>query len=66
MSISVVGDKELIKPGLERLGYEIVELDKNGNLVPAIAAPAPATVVPVSDAPAGAASPSTEKKKKKK
>jgi zinc protease len=66
MSIAVVGDKELIKPGLERLGYEIVELDKNGNVVPVVTAPAPATAVPVSDAPAGAASPSTEKKKKKK
>jgi zinc protease len=65
MSISVVGDKELIKPGLERLGYEIVELDKNGNLVPVVTEPAP-VVTPVSDSPAGAASPSTEKKKKKK
>ncbi|MBK9492657.1 MAG: insulinase family protein, partial [Haliscomenobacter sp.] len=31
--ILVVGDKALIKPGLEKLGYEIVELDKKGNVV---------------------------------
>nr|WP_293833156.1 pitrilysin family protein [uncultured Arsenicibacter sp.] len=30
MVITVVGDKALIKPGLSRLGYEIVELDKEG------------------------------------
>ena len=31
--ILVVGDKALIKPGLEKLGYEVVELDKKGNEV---------------------------------
>lgn len=31
MVIAVVGNKQLIKPGLERLGYEVVELDKEGN-----------------------------------
>lgn len=31
MSIVVVGDKAAIKPGLEKLGYEIVELDTDGN-----------------------------------
>ncbi len=31
MLIVVVGDKETILPGLEGLGYEIVELDVNGN-----------------------------------
>ncbi len=33
MYIVVVGDKALVKPGLEKLGYEIVELDAKGNLV---------------------------------
>lgn len=33
MIIVVVGDKASILPGLEGLGYEIVELDENGNLV---------------------------------
>lgn len=32
MIIVVVGDASSTKPGLERLGYEIVELDKDGNL----------------------------------
>ncbi|MBK8879842.1 MAG: insulinase family protein [Haliscomenobacter sp.] len=31
--ILVVGDKTLIKPGLEKLGYEVIELDKKGNEV---------------------------------
>jgi zinc protease len=60
MAIAVVGDKELVKPGLEKLGYEIIELDKNGH-------PVIATEVidanPV-EVPAGAASPGVEKKKK--
>ena len=30
MVITVVGDKNLIKPGLSRLGYELIELDKEG------------------------------------
>ena len=33
MIIVVVGDKETILPGLNELGYEIVELDANGNEV---------------------------------
>jgi len=33
MIISVVGDKNLIKPGLEKLGYEVIELDKEGNQI---------------------------------
>ena len=33
MVIVVVGDKETILPGLEELGYEIVELDAEGNEV---------------------------------
>ncbi|ARK09937.1 pitrilysin family protein [Fibrella sp. ES10-3-2-2] len=30
MVIAVVGDKALVKPGLSKLGYEVVELDKEG------------------------------------
>ncbi|WP_210490125.1 M16 family metallopeptidase [Rufibacter aurantiacus] len=30
MSIMLVGDKAAIKPGLEKLGYEVVELDTDG------------------------------------
>lgn len=33
MYILVVGDKALVKPGLDKLGYEVVELDAKGNLV---------------------------------
>jgi zinc protease len=33
MYIVVVGDAAQVKPGLERLGYEIVEVDKEGNLL---------------------------------
>lgn len=33
MKIVVVGDKNTIEPGLERLGYEIVHLDANGNVI---------------------------------
>jgi len=33
MNIVLVGDKKKILPGLERLGYEIVELDVDGRLV---------------------------------
>ena len=33
MLVVVVGDKKTILPGLEALGYEIVELDANGNAV---------------------------------
>ncbi len=36
MFILVVGDKKVIYPGLSKLGYEIIELDTNGN--PAVAA----------------------------
>jgi zinc protease len=31
MNILLVGDKDLILPGLKRLGYDIIELDVNGN-----------------------------------
>jgi len=33
MNILLVGDKERIVPGLQRLGYDIVELDAEGNVV---------------------------------
>ena len=33
MNIVLVGDKDRILPGLQRLGYDIVELDVNGNPV---------------------------------
>ncbi|MFD1754860.1 insulinase family protein [Rufibacter sediminis] len=33
MSIMLVGDKAAIKPGLEKLGYEVVELDSDGGPV---------------------------------
>jgi zinc protease len=32
MNILLVGDKQLILPGLQKLGYEIIELDINGNI----------------------------------
>ena len=51
MVIAVVGNKQLIKPGLERLGYEVIELDKEGELMTTAGAkpteeakPAPAKV----------------------
>lgn len=31
MNIVLVGDKKTILPGLQKLGYEVVELDSNGN-----------------------------------
>lgn len=33
MNILLVGDKEKIMPGIQNLGYEIIELDANGNIV---------------------------------
>jgi len=33
MNIMLVGDKAAIKPGLEKLGYEVVEMDAEGNVV---------------------------------
>jgi zinc protease len=37
MNILLVGDKAAIKPGLEKLGYEVVELDAEGNVKKQIA-----------------------------
>ena len=34
MFITVVGDKKSILPGLQKLGYEIIELDSDGNVIP--------------------------------
>jgi zinc protease len=50
MHILVVGDKQKVKSGLEKLGYEVVELDKEGK--PVIAA---AAEEKPEDKPAGAA-----------
>ena len=33
MNIVLAGDKQRILPGLQRLGYDIVELDVDGNVV---------------------------------
>jgi zinc protease len=47
MSIMLVGDKAAIRPGLEKLGYEVVELDAEGQVVAAaVTTPTPATPVP--------------------
>jgi len=59
MNIMLVGDKAAIKPGLEKLGYEVVELDSDGNASTAQAATAP---TPAQAAPAT----ETTKAKKKK
>ena len=61
MIITVVGNKELIKPGLSRLGYEVVELDKEGEPV--------ATATSVNSVPSRAgsssdAAPAVKKEKK--
>jgi zinc protease len=31
MNIVLVGDKKTILPGIQKLGYEVVELDSDGN-----------------------------------
>ena len=33
MTILVVGDKEKVMPGLQKLGYKIVELDTDGKVI---------------------------------
>jgi zinc protease len=33
MNILLVGDKKMILPGLQKMGYEIIELDTDGNVV---------------------------------
>ncbi|MGF7215251.1 zinc protease [Spirosoma lacussanchae] len=57
MIITVVGNKELIKPGLAKLGYELVELDKEGE--PIVTATAPASA----PAKMGSSTPPADKKK---
>ena len=48
MNIILVGDKAAIKPGLEKLGYEVVELDPEGNVMKKIAdIPAEVKVAPL-------------------
>ena len=48
MNIILVGDKAAIKPGLEKLGYEVVELDPEGNVLKKIAdIPAEVKVAPL-------------------
>ena len=59
MIITVVGNRQLIKPGLEKLGYELVELDKEGDPITAGAMPAPANQPPAS---VGGSMPKTPKK----
>ncbi|MGV3504644.1 MAG: M16 family metallopeptidase [Adhaeribacter sp.] len=59
MNILLVGDKAAIKPGLEKLGFEVVELDAQGN-VQQQASVAPAVEARPEPAPA------EESKKKKK
>jgi zinc protease len=59
MSIMLVGDKAAIKPGLEKLGYEVVELDADGKVLSAQAeVSAPQVLTP-------AAEPKGKKKKAK-
>jgi zinc protease len=43
MAIVVVGDVEVVKPGLLKLGYDVVEVDADGNEKPK-AEPAPANI----------------------
>ncbi|MDB5263282.1 MAG: peptidase [Adhaeribacter sp.] len=63
MNIMLVGDKASIQPGLAKLGYEVVELDTDGNLVKPAAAPVVTTETPV---PAPAAERGKKKKKQAK
>ena len=55
MIITVVGNKELVKPGLARLGYDVIELDKEGDPVSTTAIPAtsPAKAGSSDNVPAG-------------
>jgi zinc protease len=48
MNIMLVGDKAAIRPGLEKLGYEVVELDPEGNVKKQVAdIPAEVKVAPL-------------------
>jgi zinc protease len=57
--ISMVGDKAVIGEKLKRLGYNVVEMDSNGN-------PKPAEIKPEEKKPEPKPEPTPEKKKKKK
>jgi zinc protease len=50
MIITVVGNKKLIEPGLKRLGYEVIELDKEGEPMSASAASTDKTTQPPASA----------------
>ncbi|QJD78450.1 M16 family metallopeptidase [Spirosoma rhododendri] len=50
MIITVVGNKKLIEPGLKRLGYEVIELDKEGEPMSASAASTEKTTQPPASA----------------
>lgn len=50
MIITVVGNKKLIEPGLKRLGYEVVELDKEGEPMGTSAASSDKTTQPPASA----------------
>lgn len=54
MYIVVVGDRAKAFPGLSELGYEVVELDLNGNKVATLTAPAAAAPAAPAAAPATA------------
>jgi zinc protease len=64
MHILVVGDKKKVKPGLEKLGYEVVELDKEGK--PVVAAEAKPEDKPAGAAGAGSSEPPAPDAGKKK
>ena len=66
MHILVVGDKKKVKPGLEKLGYEVVELDKEGKPVVAAAAEAKPEDKPAGAAGAGSSEPPAPDAGKKK
>ncbi|MBO3273234.1 M16 family metallopeptidase [Hymenobacter defluvii] len=52
MYIVVVGDRTKAFPGLAELGYDVVELDANGQRVTPTATPAPTAEAPATTAPA--------------
>ncbi|MGV3587695.1 MAG: M16 family metallopeptidase [Adhaeribacter sp.] len=62
MNIMLVGDKASIKPGLEKLGYDVVELDSDGNLLTKVANTPEVMIVAPEPAPA---EPKSKKAKKK-
>ncbi|MBC3787053.1 M16 family metallopeptidase [Spirosoma utsteinense] len=65
MIITVVGNKELVKPGLSRLGYEVVELDKEGEPVTTTAS-VETTPAPAKAGSSSGTAPAVKKDKKSK